>query len=542
MARAIPWFGMGRPKGRHRRLGIGASLLPLGVGLLVASPIAYLFYLGATVGLEAMGRLWIIYLLPTLGRTLLLAVLVAILAMTLGLPLAWLVVRTDMPGRKVFRWMGALSLAIPPYIGALSYIVLLGPSGMVNRAYWWLTGQTMEAGPLVDIYGLWGSVFILGLTAYPYVLLVAGSALEATNITLEEAARCLGLSPLRLFLGLTLPLLRPHLLASGLIAFLHALADFGVTSILQVRTLSVEVYHWLITRLDYSGSAAMANLLVLVVLLAFLAQGKLMGRASYAQIAAGSFRPKLISLGFWRWPALAFSILVIGASFFLPLGLLVFELGHIKALPLALKEEWPFALNSLWTAALAATLAVGLALGIGQLVRYGSAIGAFTARIVHIGYAIPGTVLGLSLILLYHKYLPWVYGTAIIVVAAYLIKYLLQATQSVTSSLAQVPRSLEEVAMTLGTGWFERLRRILFHLVRPGLASGWALVFMLSMRELAATLIVRPPGFDTLPVRIWIYTVEGNHALAAADALVLITIASVPLLLLGLQDIRYTSQ
>src|SRR2546422_6080399 len=210
------------------------------VGLLVLPPLLYL----AAAALKAgeLGAVTIGSLVGLAAMTLSLATLATIWAMLLALPLAWLVMRTDLPFRNLCRWLAVIPLAIPSYIGAMSYIALLGPVGSVNT---WLSSLIGVPQQWVNIYGFWGGVFVLGLFTYPYIFLLVSAALEATNPSIEETARSLGESPLGVFHRVTLPMLRPSILAGGLLAFLYALSDFGSPSLLRVQVFTTAIYHQL---------------------------------------------------------------------------------------------------------------------------------------------------------------------------------------------------------------------------------------------------------------------------------------------------------
>jgi iron(III) transport system permease protein len=163
-------------------------------------------------------------------------------------------------------------------------------------------------------------------------------------------------------------------------------------------------------------------------------------------------------------------------------------------------------------------------------------VGLLLTAATQLGYAIPGTVLGLSLILLYNTYLPWIYGTAAMVVLGYLLRYLPQAVQGSAAALSQVDPNLEEAARGLGRSSWQALREVTIPLIRPGMVAGWMLVFISSIKELAATLLLRPAGFDTLPVRIWIATIEVDFAVAASTSLILIATTALPLFLIKRLD------
>lgn len=514
-------------------LGVPAAAGAALIILLTASPLANLLTSAFASGPKALSILMSSSILSLIARTLLLATLATLWAMILGLPPAWILTRTDLPGRRLLQAVGVLPLAIPPYIGAFTYITLLGPVGWINTAY-----QAMGAsGPIVNIYGLWGGVLVLGLFTYPYLLLIVGSALKGSDPALEEAARAAGLGPVGIFLRVTLPLLRPSLLAGALLVFLYALADFGAVSLLRVDTFTTEIFHQLNTRFDQQNAAVLSTILVLLTAVVLMAQRKSLGRRSFVQRRSGVRPATVYPLGRWKVPALCCSYLVLSGSVFLPVALLLYQTGSPMSLLHTLVAGHRFLWNSLWTAAVAATAASGLGLFVAYLAhRRKGLAGLLLTSATQLGYAIPGTVLGLSLILLYNAYLPWIYGTAAMVVLGYLLRFIPQAVQGSTAALAQVNPNLEEAARSLGRSTWRALREITVPLIRPGIAAGWMLVFISSMKELAATLLLRPAGFDTLPVRIWIASIEVDYTGAAATSLILIAITAIPLFLISRRD------
>ncbi len=518
---------------RGRRMGPAAAAGAACLILFTISPLSYLLASTLAEGVRGLSALLSGSLLWLIARTLLLATLSTIWALILGLPPAWILTRTDLPGRRLFRILGVLPLAIPPYIGAFTYITLLGPVGLVNKAYQAMGGS----GQIVNIYGMWGGVLVLGLFTYPYILLFASSALEGFDSALEEAARAAGYGPLEIFLRVTLPLLRPSLLAGSLLVFLYALSDFGAVSFLRLSTFTTEIYQQLNTRLDQVSAAALSNVLVLLTIVVLLAQRKSLGGRGFVQRRGGAKPPTLNPLGRFKIPALLGTLLVLGGSIFLPVGLLVYQVGAPSTLLPGLLANRGHLWHSLWTAGIAATAASGVGLFASYWARrWGGPASLLLTAATQLGYAIPGTVLGLSLILLYNSYLPWIYGTSAMVVLGYLLRYLPQAVQGSAAALTQVDPDLEDAARGLGRSGWQALREVTLPLIRPGMAAGWTLVFISSMKELAATLLLRPPGFDTLPVRIWIATIEADYAGAAAVSLVLIATTAVPLFLIARLD------
>src|SRR5256712_2766037 len=258
---------------------IGPLALLAGMGLLVLPPLLSLA--AAAVKAGELGAVTIGSLVGLAVTTLSLATLATIWAMLLALPLAWLVIRTDLPFRTLCRWLAVIPLAIPSYVGAMSYIALLGPVGSVNT---WLSALLGTPQQWVNIYGFWGGVFVLGLFTYPYIFLLVSAALEATNPSIEETARSLGKSPLGVFHRVTLPMLRPSILAGGLLTFLHALSDFGSPSLLRVQVFTTAIYHQLNTLFDHAAAALLSCVLDLITIAVLVGQQMLLYRRSYVSI------------------------------------------------------------------------------------------------------------------------------------------------------------------------------------------------------------------------------------------------------------------
>lgn len=490
--------------------GLGLTFL---AATFILGPLLMLAWKGLGQGMgEFLSRAAQVRLSLIMGQVFLLAVATTFLAMLFAIPLAWLLARTDLPGKDLYRFMAPLPLAIPPYIGAIVYQILLAPS----------------------IYTLWGAAWVLGLFTYPYIYLLVHAALERSNPSLEEAARSMGMGSWEVFRWVTLPLLRPALLGGGLMVFLYAWADFGVVSLLRMRTLTTVIYSYIQGTMDWTVPAGLALALSGITTLVLLIQLRVLGRAGYTQITGGAKPPSRIPLGPWRWPALFYVILVLTSSLFLPLGVLGFQASRLglQGSFAFLSEQGACFLNSLWTAGSGASFAILVALVVAWLKeRKRQAWGI--SGLFQIGYAIPGTVLGLGMVSFVHAFLPWLYATPFIVVIGYLVLYITPAFQAVKAAVSQLPVSLEEAARVLGRGPFKTFLEVTLPLIRPGLLGGWVLVFILSMRELAATLIVRPPGFDTLPVRVWIYTMDvGPEPRAALLALALVGTIALPWLVL----------
>jgi iron(III) transport system permease protein len=482
--------------------------------------------------------------LPTLfAQVTLLGVLATAWALVAAVPLAWLTARTDLRGRTVLRAIAPLALAVPPYVLALAYVALLSPGGAAHRAVASLLGVTLATiqWPGV-VFGTGGAAFVLGLAGAPSVFLLVLGALDRVNPALEDAARSLGFGPVATFRRVTLPLLRGPLLAGALLVFLYACVDFGVVSLLRARTVTTVLFTYLATGFAPYASAAIALLLVALLWVVLAVQDRA-GRSGVGGAAdrqgdvgigaladqRGRRHARVVALGRWRPLAIAYVAVVTGLGVVVPvliLASLAFSLGPASLLVFWAAQGDHLA-HTLQIGAATATLASGgglaLALARGRGRATALAIGAAQA-----GYALPGTVLALAVVGLVPQLLPWLDGTTGEIVLAVAILTFAPAFQSCATALDTVPRALIDAARGLGESPVRAFWRVVLPLAGPALLSAWALAFGLAARELAATLIVRPPGYDTLAVRIWVHATDiGPDPRAAAVALLLLAVLGV---------------
>lgn len=506
------------------------------VALFVAIPLAYIFLRAAGAGLDDWQRLLQTRIWKLLGNTLLLVGLVTGGALVLGVGLAWLTERTDLPGRKLWRWMFALPLAIPAYIGAIVHLALLRPrGGLLPRLLEDLLGQPV---PTPSPLGLGGAAFILILFTFPYVYLLSGAAFRSQHASLEDAARMLGYKPWQAVLFVTLPALRPGLLAGALLVALDILAEYGTVALLRYETFSSAIFLQLSGRYDRSAAAVLSGVLVGLAVILLWSELRLQGRARFTQMDS-SWRPApTVALGRWRWLLLLFAMGVVFTSLLVPVGVLL--AWSVQALldQQTLQDVFrtgsrgfgSFAWNSLWTSALAALLAVGGSLPVALFsARHPNRLSRFLARFCQVGYAIPGVVIALSLVLLVNRALPLLYATPLVVVMAYVLRHMPQAVRASESALQQLSPTLEEAARISGRSALQAFAQVTLPLILPGLLAGAALVFLTSLKELPATLLLRPAGFDTLAVRVWIWAADGFYVQAAPAALLLVIASVLPL-------------
>ena len=494
--------------------------------LLLLSP-AYLAIRSLGSGQEFWDVLLRWRVLELLLRTLLLVGVVTFASIVIALPLAWLTVRSDLPLARTWGVVTALPLVIPSYVAAFAMVVALGPRGMLQGLLEDLAG--LERLP--DINGLFGASLTLTLLSYPYVLLTIRAALQRLDPSLEESSRGLGHSWWNTFRRVSVPLLRPAIAAGGLLVGLYTLSDFGAVSLLRYETFTYAIFVQYESAIDRTLGAAFSLSLVLLALSFLLVEYFTRGRSRYYRVDQGVARPaQRVPLGKWKWPAFGFCSLVALLSLALPMGVLVYWVVRGVAAGEPLLLLWRAAGNSLLVSGLAAVVAVVAALPIATLsVRNPGPLSSILERITYVGFALPGIAVALGLVFFGANYARFLYQNLSLLIFAYLVLFLPAAVGSIRASVLQINPRVEDAARSLGRTPPQVFASITLPLVRPGLLSGAALVFLLTMKELPATLILRPTGFPTLATSIWSAASEAFFAQAAAPALLLILASSVPL-------------
>ena len=528
-----------RTQGSTSRIAWGRLAL-WGPALLVTAavlmPIVYLILRAAEAGPSAWESIPRFRTLHIMLRTSGLALGVTVASAAIAVPLAWLTARTDLPLHRTWAVLTALPLVIPSYVGAYLMVAGLGPRGMLQGWLERLFGLTR----LPDIYGFPGALLVLTLLSYPFILLSVRAALVRIDPALEEASRSLGHGPWETFWRVTLPQLRPALAGGGLLVALYVLRDFGAVSIMRYNTFARVIYIEYQSSFNREGAATLSLLLVVMTLGLLALEVWTRGRARYYHSGAGASRsPSVTRLGRWRWPATLFCAAVVGLALVLPAGVLFYWLlrGVLGGQQLA----------PLWVAIKNSTLASGLATGVTLVaalplvvlsVRRPGRLGRLLERLNYAGFALPGVVVALALVFFGIRYARPLYQTLPILIVAYGILFLPQAAGAVRSSLLQVHPSLEEAARGLGRSPLQVFATIDLPLIRPGIAAGAGLVFLTTMKELPATLILGPFGFKTLATTVWSAVSEALFTQAAAPALLLILISSLPMAFLFLRGQR----
>ena len=520
----------------HRYSGFLFRALVLLIALVMLLPLAYLLFRAGGVGWNEVLRLLGRTRLPAImWNSLLLVCGVTTFSLALALPYAWLTERTDLPGRRIWTVLGMMPLVIPSYVGGFTLIAMFGPRGVLQEL---LSPFGVERLP--SIYGYTGALWILTLFTYPYIYISIRAALHRFDPSLEEAARSLGYNGLQTFLRVTLPNLRPAITAGGLLVALYTLSDFGAVSLLRFNSFTRAIYVQFLSSFDRNVASLLSLALIVFTIILLLLERKSRGRGRprYYRRSAGVSAPrKRVELGRSKWPALAFCGAVVLSALVLPTGVILFWLlrGLASGEPLA--PVWEATLNSFRAGALAAIAAAVLGLPVAYAaVRMGGRLMSFASRAVYLGYGLPGIVIALSLVFFGANFALWLYQTMWMLVFAYVVRFLPQAVGAMQTSFQQMNPRLEEAGRSLGLGNRAVFRRITAPIVRPGVLAGMALVFLTTVKELPATLLLSPTGFSTLATQIWSATDEAFFTRAAAPALVLLAMSALSIFLVLMQE------
>ena len=498
------------------------------IGALAVAPLVYLIIRAVDVQADALAFL----VRPRTGEiiagTVTLGAFVAAGSVALGVPLAWLTTRSDLPGRRMWATLSVVPLAVPSYVTAFAFVAAFGPRGALQGVL-----EPLGVERLPEVYGLPGAVLVLVLATYPYVLLATRAALLRSDPSLEEAARLLGDSRRAVLRRVTLPILAPAIAAGALLAVLYALSDFGAVSLLQFDSLARAIHVQYRASFDRSLAAILALLLVGLSIGVAIVESRIRRRASLFG-GSGRRRPAAaVPLGRWRWPAVAFCSVVVGFALVVPAATIAFWMLRGVALGEQVQIVVADALSTLGVAAGAATVAVLLAMPVALLAaRHPSAVSRGVNRLVDIGYGLPGIVVALSVVFLATRLLPFLYQTLALLIAVYALRFLPLASGTMRATLLGLGTRLEEAGRTLGDSPRAAFRRITVPLLRPAIVAGAALVFLTVAKELPMALLLGPVGFGTLATEIWDAASAGFYGRAAAPAAVLLALSAATVALL----------
>ena len=550
-----------RQRWRHLDKSVFLWLFLIGVLLvLVINPLARLFLVSFQHGdtgaltldnyVTAYGR-W--RYLEALVNSLVLGLSVAAVCTVFGVPMAWAVSRTDMPGKGLV-WVAILGTFImPSYLGAVAWILLAGPNaGWLNRAYIGLTGAA--SGPF-NIYSMTGLVLIVAAYSFPYMFVFTRSALDMISSEMEEAASTLGAGVLRTTLRVTLPLTLPAILGAIIVVFLEAIALFGAPALIalpgrfQVITTMLWQFFEFPPKVQVAAAYSMPLLAITVGL--FWLQRRLTGRKGYVAMTGKGGERRPVRLGKWRWVMLGYCLFVTSLSFFLPM-VVVLQAAFAKAWgrgfsldnltlnnvrfvlvdqPLTQAATW----HTFVYGGTASVIALALAFCIAyivqrRLVPFGNAL-SFLAMAP---FVIPGIVLAIGFYAAYTRPPLAIYGTAWILILAFATRFLPIAYANSDAAIRSINPELEDAVRILGGRRLLAVRRVVMPLLKRGLAGAFILVFIPATRELSSAIFLYSTGTQVLSVLLFDKSDEGNFEILSSIGLILVVI-TVGLVMLGLR-------
>ncbi len=478
-------------------------------------------------------------------NTLILSVGVGLGVLVTGVGLAWLTTLCEFPGRRVFEWALMLPLALPAYVLAFVAVGLLDFSGPLQT---WLRSVFGDELRLPAIRSAGGVIMVLTLALYPYVYLLARTAFLAQGRSLMESARMLGLNPWRAFVRVALPTARPAIIAGLALALMETLADFGAVYIFNFDTFTTAIYKTWFGLFNLSAAAQLSSLLLLLVALALFAEQRGRGRARYYSGGKIEAAKRYPLRGARAWAATGAALLVLSLAFVIPL--IQLTIWAAQAVRDGVNENYfGHVTHTMLLSACAALLIVATALLFGFVQRrWPGALSRAAVRLATLGYALPGTVLAVSIMLSFTALQnqldaiarSWfsldtgllLSSSVAALLFAYLVRFLAVGYGPVESALTRITPAMEMAAQSLGATPRETLWRIYLPLLRAGLLTAALLAFVEVMKEMPATLLLRPFGWDTLAVNIFELTSEGEWAQAALPALTLVLVGLIPVTML----------
>jgi iron(III) transport system permease protein len=527
-------------------LGVGA------IALLIASPVLVVLWGLLTPAQEVWQHLAATVLSRYIFNSLALMLGVGVGVIGIGVAAAWLVTMCQFPYRRWLEWALLLPLAAPAYILAFTYTEFLEYYGPVQTGLRALFGwDSASAYWFPNIRSLGGAIALLTLVLYPYVYLLTRVAfLEQSTRTLE-ASRVLGCSPWQSFWWVALPLARPAIAAGTTLALMETLSDFGTVQYFSVDTFTTGIYRTWFGMGERIAATQLAALLLLFIFALILVEQRVRQRGRYYQSQHRTTPTRYPLQGWRQWSALAVCGLPIALGFLLPaLLLLVQGIRHLDEL--TDRRLWEYARNSLVLATLGAVLAGAIALFLAYGLRlHPSRPMQVSVRLAAMGYAIPGSVIAVGILVPLGRFDnaldAWMRqtfgistglllsGTIMALLFAYLVRFLAVAFNAVDTSLHRIKPSLDDAARSLGHSPAATLRRVHVPLMGGGLITALLLVFVDVMKELPATLLIRPFNFDTLAVRAYQLAADERLAEAALPALAVVAAGIIPVILLSRQ-------
>ncbi len=537
-----------------------SGFLALGtiVAALIAMPIVALFVIALSGGYEGWQHLFMTVVPSATLTTFKLLVFVALLTTVVGVALAWLVVTFEFPGRRLFSWALILPLSVPTYLAAYAYGEFLHFTGPVQEAIRAVFGfQSSRDYWFPDVRSTTGAALVLSSVLYPYVYLTTRTLFVMQGCSAADVARTLGVRALPVFFRVQLPMARPAIVIGVALALMETLNDIGAVAYLGVRTLTFTIFDTWLNRGNLAGAAQIACLMLIIVLGLVFAERMARGRQRYANTRSSSAHQKAalqVLKGGWRWVASLACLLTILAGFGIPaLVLGGFALARLDQF--ADGRLTSALLTSLGVSSCVALLTVLLAF----LLTYAARVTHAPAfrllkRLAALGYALPGTVLAIGVLIplaaldnyvisLWSAGFGWkpgliLTGTGAAIVYACTVRFMTMAEGSIDSGFHKVSPHVDMAARTLGRTRFQAMMQVLAPMMRPAIFTAALLVFIDTMKELSATMLLRPFNFNTLATRVYEEASRGRVEDGAVAAMLIILAGIIPVIVLSANAVQ----
>lgn len=491
--------------------------------------------------------------IDALLNSLVLGVSAASLCLLFGVPMAWALSRTDMPWKGLI-WISILgTFIIPPYLGAVGWILLAGPNaGWLNRAFVALTGA--DSGPF-NIYSMTGLVLVIACYSFPYVFVFTKSALDLVSSEMEDAANILGAGNLRTTLSITLPLALPAIIGAFILVFLEAIALFGSPALLALpgrfHVVTTQLWQFFEFPPRVGVASAYAMPLLGITVLLFWLQRRIISRKGYVSLTGKGGERRPVALGKWRWPMLAFCLAVCTLSFFMPMVVIMqaatakawgrgfsldnFTLDNLYFTIFENNLTRDATINTFTYAGGASIIAIVLSLCIAYAVNrnlVGKRLGNTLSFLTMAPFVIPGIVLAIGFYAAYANPPFALYGTAWILILAFATRFLPIAYTNSSAAIRSINPELEDAVRILGGSRFTAIWRVVMPLLKRSLAGAFILVFIPATRELSAAIFLYSIDTQVLSVLLFDKSDEGNFEMLASIGLILVVI-TVALILIG---------
>lgn len=495
-----------------------------------------------TFSMETLQRLFTYPLnLVALRNTFIAAFATMILGTAIAFPLAWLIGRTNLYGKKFFRFLFVVTYMVPPYVGAMAWLRLMNPNvGSINQWLRALLHLSDAPGPL-NVYSLPGMIWVLTTFYYPYAFITISRAMEKMDPSLEEASRISGAAPIKTVLTITLPMMTPSLIAGALLVFVSAMSCYGIPSIIgkpgNVNTVTTRIVEYVsLGQQGLNDATALSVVLMLVALIILFISDVVLAKKQYITVSGKSMRPAIVDLRSWRIPMTVivslFAVIMVlmpfitifNTSFKIDVGKNVWEPNNFTlsnwTTVFARSETISCLKNSLIYASVAATAGLVIACVMSYLLQRTRIRGRNIPNfLITLGSGTPSVVIALGLIMTMRgNFGIDIYGTAYIMIIAYMVKYLMMGMRTVVSAMSQIHVSMEESSQISGASWLTTMRRITGPLIFPSIAAGWFLIFIPSFYELSMTTLLYSSTTKTIGFQLYEYWTFTSQPMSCAMA------------------------